>query len=178
MIAKNDTITEPVTRKEVLEELYIKAFPAVAGYVGKMGGSLDEAKDIFHDALIVYMEKSYEGVEVANESAYLLGIARHLWSKRFNQLTKVTVGETVLPNNDTEYTEAVSSRLMKLLSTTGKKCMELLSAFYYEKLDMDKLANRFGFSGSRSATAQKYKCLEKVKDTVKSKSLEYEDFME
>jgi hypothetical protein len=56
--------------------------------------------------------------------------------------------------------------------------MELLSAFYYEKEDLQKLAQRFGFSGTRSATVQKFKCLEKVRETVKQKSLQYEDFME
>lgn len=178
MVAKNDTLTKPVARKELLEKLYTKSFPAVAGYIGRKGGSLEEAKDIFHDALIIYMEKSYEGVEINNESGYILGIAKHLWSKRFTQLSQFTDGNTALPDDDIQYTEAVSSRLLKLLSTTGKKCMELLSAFYYEKLEMEKLAQRFGFSGSRSAAAQKYKCLEKVKDMVKSKSLQYEDFME
>ncbi|MOA63021.1 hypothetical protein D3C78_1886090 [compost metagenome] len=56
--------------------------------------------------------------------------------------------------------------------------MELLSAFYYERMDMKELGERFGFSGARSATAQKFKCLEKVKETVKQKSLRYEDILE
>jgi hypothetical protein len=56
--------------------------------------------------------------------------------------------------------------------------MQLLSAFYYEKLDMETLAEQFGFSGPRSATVQKFKCLEKVKETVKEKSLRYEDIIE
>jgi len=54
----------------------------------------------------------------------------------------------------------------------------LLRAFYYDKLSMSKIANRFGFSSERSATVQKYKCLEKVRDLVKEKSLSYEDFLE
>ncbi len=164
------------THNKELETLYVKAFPAVARYVAKMGGSLEEAKDIFHDALVIYMEKQ----DVAdNQTSYLLGIARNLWTKRFNEITRLYNGNTTLLRDDTvAYEEAVPPRLMKLLKTTGQKCMELLSAFYYEKLDMEKLAQRFGFSGSRSATVQKFKCLEKVKETVKQKSLQYEDFME
>lgn len=79
---------------------------------------------------------------------------------------------------DLAYREVSSSRLMRLLQTAGRKCMELLSAFYYEKLPMEQLADRYGFSGPRSATVQKFKCLEKVKDTVKEKSLSYEDILE
>ena len=116
---------------------------------------------------------------VQNPTAYLLGIGRNLWTARFNEIIRMYNPEdTSLPDIDEEYKETAAPGLMKLLKTTGQKCMELLSAFYYEKLDMEKLAQRFGFSGSRSATVQKFKCLEKVKETVKQKSLQYEDFME
>jgi hypothetical protein len=43
---------------------------------------------------------------------------------------------------------------------------------------MVKVAQLFGFSGERSATVQKYKCIEKVRETVKQKALTYEDFLE
>ena len=56
--------------------------------------------------------------------------------------------------------------------------MELLSAFYYDKLNMLEVAQKFSFSGERSATVQKHKCLEKVKSVVKQKALQYEDFFE
>jgi hypothetical protein len=35
-----------------------------------------------------------------------------------------------------------------------------------------------GFANEHSASAQKYKCLEKVREIVKQKSLTYEDFVE
>lgn len=168
-----------ISRTELLEALYIKAFPAVARYVAKRGATPSEAKDVFHDALVIYMEQIQSGREVpGNEQAYIMGISKHLWSKRFDEVTKIYNGDIQFTDIDDDYTEAATPKLMHLLSTTGKKCMDLLSAFYYEKLDAEKLAQRFGFSGSRSATVQKHKCLEKVKETVKQKSLQYEDFME
>lgn len=45
--------------------------------------------------------------------------------------------------------------------------MQLLIAFYYDGLSMQDMARRFGFSGTRSATVQKHKCLEKVRAEVK-----------
>lgn len=168
-----------IPRAELLEALYIKAFPAVAGNVSRRGGTLDEAKDVFHDTLVIYMEHIQNGREVPNnEQAYIMGISKHLWSKRFDEVTKMYSGDIPFTDTDADYTEAATPKLIHLLSTTGKKCMDLLSAFYYEKLDAERLAQRFGFSGSRSATVQKHKCLEKVKETVKQKSLQYEDFME
>jgi hypothetical protein len=43
---------------------------------------------------------------------------------------------------------------------------------------MKELADLFGYAGERSATVQKYKCIEKVRETVKEQSLAYEDFIE
>ena len=64
------------------------------------------------------------------------------------------------------------------LQTAGKKCMDLLRSFYYDHLPLQDAATLFGFSGVRSATVQKYKCLEKVRETVKEKALTYEDFLD
>jgi hypothetical protein len=66
---------------------------------------------------------------------------------------------------------------MHFLETTGKKCMELLRSFYYDNVPLADAAKLFGFSGVRSATVQKYKCLEKIRETIKQRSLTYEDFL-
>jgi hypothetical protein len=56
--------------------------------------------------------------------------------------------------------------------------MEILKAFYYDNLSANTIAGLFGYSGIRSATVQKYKCMEKVRETIKENSLAYEDFVE
>ncbi|WP_282636750.1 hypothetical protein [Sphingobacterium thalpophilum] len=56
--------------------------------------------------------------------------------------------------------------------------MSLLKSFYYDQMSLQEIADDFGFSGIRSATVQKYKCLEKIRETVKEKALLYEDFLE
>src|SRR5258708_38807528 len=74
-------------REQLFITLYKKAFPAVAKYVSKMGGAFDEAKDVFQDALVIYYEKMVNGSIAlhTNEQAYLLGIAKHLWAKKFRE---------------------------------------------------------------------------------------------
>ncbi|MDR6781593.1 RNA polymerase sigma factor (sigma-70 family) [Pedobacter africanus] len=187
MDAKRNTASSCKDREAWLRELYKKAFPLVAAYVSKMGGSLEEARDIFQDALIIYYEKS-AGQELClkhSDKAYLFGIARHLWNRRYRESARqLSIDELQADFDehaglvDAADPEVSSSRLFRLLQTAGQKCMQLLSAFYYEKLSMEQLAERFGFSGPRSATAQKFKCLEKVKETVKEKSISYEDIFE
>lgn len=173
---------EPAAQREkLLTELYKSAFPTVAQYVSKMGGSFDDAKDVFQDALVIYYEKSVAGELSLNssEKAYLLGIAKHLWFKQFrddsNNLPLDSCKFDIIDEVDEQPS---ASKLMHYLETAGKKCMELLSAFYYHKLPMKELAGLFGYTSERSATAQKYKCIEKVRETVKEQSLAYEDFIE
>jgi len=166
-------------REQFFIALYKSAFPSVARYISKMGGSFDEAKDVFQDALVIYYEKAANGtVSIkTNEKAYLLGISKHLWLRKFkdNVLNSTIDGIDLEAAADEEdYSE---NKLMHYLATAGKKCMDLLRSFYYDNVPLGDAATLFGFSGVRSATVQKYKCLEKVRETIKQKSLTYEDFL-
>lgn len=166
-------------REKLFLSLYKGSFPAVARYVSKMGGSFDEAKDVFQDALVIYYEKAVTGTInlKTNEKAYLMGIARHLWFRKHH----ADAGKIPLDGFDVEIeedTKPSDHKLMYFLETAGKKCMDLLKSFYYDQLPLTEAATLFGFSGVRSATVQKYKCLEKVRETIKEKALTYEDFLD
>lgn len=158
--------------------LYQKAFPAVARYVAGMGGSLQEAQDVFQDALLAYYEKTLHGpLDIRqSETAYLLGTAKYIWLKKYRHDKRFDAYVSQPAPED----EPMPShkKIMRFLETAGQKCMELLGAVYYDKLSMHEVAQRFGYSGERSATVQKHKCLEKVRHTVKEKALAYEDFHE
>src|ERR1700760_1542513 len=73
-------------REEFFIRLYKEAFPVVAKYISRRGGSFDEAKDVFHDSLVIYYEKTIQQVINSNidETAYLVGIAKHLWLRKFS----------------------------------------------------------------------------------------------
>jgi DNA-directed RNA polymerase specialized sigma24 family protein len=172
----NHTVEE---REKLFISLYKSAFPSVARYISKMGGSLDEAKDIFQDALVIYYEKAAASTLSikSNDKVYLIGIAKHLWLKKFRDNTLYTPING-LDISEQQEDQPSESKLMHFLATSGKKCMDLLRAFYYDQLPLTEAASLFGFSGVRSATVQKYKCLEKVRETVKEKSSTYEDFLD
>jgi DNA-directed RNA polymerase specialized sigma24 family protein len=166
-------------REKVFIALYKSVFPSVAKYVARMGGTFDEAKDVFQDALVIYYEKVVSGSDNirTNEKAYIFGIAKHLWLKNFN-LHNLNVEVSDFDIEIVEEPQISDNKLLSFLQTAGKRCMDLLRSFYYDQQPLDDIAETFGFSGIRSATVQKYKCLEKVKETVKEKSLTYEDFVD
>lgn len=179
MNAINDPENLCDDRETVFTRLYLKAFPSVAKYVSRRGGSFDEAKDIFHDALVIFYERSVqEGIDKSiNETAYLVGIAKNLWLKSFRAKIDITGLDGIDIAVDSDETPS-TNRLLHFLEKAGNKCMQLLTGFYYHQQPLQQIAETFGFSGTRSATVQKYKCLEKVRETIKQKALMYEDFME
>jgi DNA-directed RNA polymerase specialized sigma24 family protein len=163
--------------------LYEKAFPRVAAFVSHRKGSLQDAKDIFQDALVIFYEKMMAHdlrISVSRE-AYILGIAKHLWIRKFNH-DKLNVSlddverEIVIPED--YFPTVEQNKLLSFLELTGKRCLELLKAFYYDKLSAQDVSEKFGYGSTHSTTVQKFKCLEKVRDRVKGKSISYEDFTE
>jgi DNA-directed RNA polymerase specialized sigma24 family protein len=170
-----------LSREQLFLDLYQKAFPAVARFIHKMGGTLDETKDIFQDSLVIYCEKKAdEGFSPqTNEVAYIVGIAKHLWYKKHKENRSPLSLELVSEQKiKTEEEPKISNEIFRYIEASGKKCLDLLTSFYYDKLKMKEIADRFGFSGERSATAQKFKCLEKVRNAVRERSLKKSDFYE
>lgn len=184
MVAEiSSSLKSPEVREQIFEHLYEEVFPVVAGFVSKQGGSFQDAKDIFQDALIIYYEKSVNNDLKINlsDEAYLVGIAKHLWIRKFKSNLKLISldqleKDITLPEDF--FTSKNENRILRLLEVAGKKCLELLHSIYYEKQSMEEVSKSHGLSNAHSASAQKHKCIEKMKDTVKQKSLSYEDFME
>ncbi|MBD8489752.1 sigma-70 family RNA polymerase sigma factor [Echinicola sp. CAU 1574] len=177
-----DQLTSPAGREQFFLRLYQESFPDLAKYIQKRGGTLADAKDVFQDSLVIYYEQLTKEKPIANQKqqAYLFGIARHLWFKRYQQQSRFLnevdgVGEGLISDQIPQ--EPAHRDVWQFLEQAGQKCMEMLKAFYYDRLSMEQLAGQFGYQSTRSATVQKYKCLEKVRDQVKQKSLTHEDFI-
>jgi DNA-directed RNA polymerase specialized sigma24 family protein len=184
-VLEEEVITQTYSaREKTFAALYEQTFPPVARFVSKMGGSFADAKDIFQDALIIFYEKQLTGLLSiqGTQEAYILGIAKHLWLRKFKKAQEeisfddLEAAISIPADYYQESTE--NNRLLALLQVSGSKCLELLRAFYYDQLGLPDIALIFGYHNVRSATAQKYKCLEKVRDKVKEKSISYDDLVE
>ena len=179
------TINRPVAeaRENLFEGLYEKAFPAFARFAARRNASFEDAKDIFHDALVLYYEKCTEAgfsVQVSPE-AYVVGIAKHLWLRKFhyerNNISLTDMESSFLVPSD-YYPTVDEIRLLKFIESSGKKCLELLRRFYYQKSPLREIAAHLGYRNEHSAAVQKFKCIGKMRDAIRSKALDYEDFLQ
>lgn len=131
--------------------------------------------------MVVYYElksKNENNIHTS-EVAYILGIAKHMWIKKYNgQRIHVSLNlmenQIVIPE---DYNLGVQDKkLLSLLSLTGKKCMELLRTFYFKRTALDELTKVLGYPNKHAASVQKYKCLETLRNFVKKNALSYDDF--
>ncbi len=183
MLAYNTDIKSTKFDAENMAELYEEVFPTVAKYLSSLGASFEDARDVFHDALVIYIEKASRdcNTSILSEKAYLVGISKHLWIKThkrksrnisFNDMEKaLSIPEDYFPSTN-------DRRLLQLLKTAGKRCLNLLRAFYFQKMQIEEITNEFLYSNQHSASVQKHKCLKKLRSTVKEKNLIYDDFTE
>lgn len=163
---------------ESLVELYREVFPETGRLIKRLGGNPDEAKDAFHDAVLIYLEREAKGTLQIRTSAkaYLLGTAKILWLHSKNQYFD-SLPEDVEAFADEE-TEAANDHqnIFHYLLLAGQKCLHLLKAFYYDNLSLQQIAAGFGFNGVRSATVQKHKCIEKIRTELKKRNVYEERF--
>ncbi|MGZ3839834.1 MAG: RNA polymerase sigma factor [Flavisolibacter sp.] len=157
------------TEQELLVGVYRETFPAAAQLIKRLGGTVEEAKDVFHDALLIYLErKATGGLRIQTSvKGYLLGITKILWLHSREQYFSPLPEEVESFVQEEHRENEEEKNIMDYLVLAGKKCLQLLTAFYLEELPLTEIAGQFGFGGVRSATVQKYKCLQKIRAEVK-----------
>jgi hypothetical protein len=168
-------------REELFIALYKKVFPAAAKYIARRGGSFDDTQDIFQEAVAVYYEMACatdDGIRTTPQ-AYIMGVVKNLWYKKQRDDNRLSpLNEHADSLADDEKQNLLFGKITTLMEIAGGKCMDLLKAFYYDRLPIKKLSEAFGYGSEHSATVQKYKCLEKLRTEVKQKHLSYADFIE
>ncbi len=165
-------------REQGLTQLYRRAFPSVRRHVSRHGGSVQDAQDIFHDALVILYEQAVGGTLTltAAPGTYLVGISRNLW--HHEQRRRARLPYEALPDDSeplaalaaeeadasTEFAFAVLDYVERL----GAKCKQVLLSFYYFQQPLTQIAQANGYRSVRSATVQKFKCLERLRSAVRA----------
>jgi RNA polymerase sigma factor (sigma-70 family) len=164
-LAKND--------RKAVETIYARHYNMIQSLVINNNGSADDARDVFQEAMIVLYEKASSGsFELHCQlKTYLYSVARRLWLKRLQQLSRFApemngVENTVSVEEDVDHHEQRNKDFLtmeKALNSLGEPCKSLLEAFYLEKRNMSEIAGSFGYTNSDNAKNQKYKCLIRLK---------------
>ena len=157
----------------VTTKLYKANYPMIQSLVVNNNGTIDEAKDIFQEAVIVLYENAQKSDFSLHckISTYLYSVARRLWLKKLQQNSKrisldSTEESTIAVEEDLEAHDNISNQLSLMqdaLLKIGEPCKSLLEAYYFNKQQMSDIAKDFGYTNADNAKNQKYKCLMRLK---------------
>jgi len=164
-LARND--------KNSIELIYRENYSTIQSFILNNNGSVDDARDIFQEAMIVLYEKAKLPSFVLNcqIKTFIYSICRRLWLKRLQQLGKFStqvesLEETIAVEEEIEDHERKNDdfTLMEMaMAKIGEPCKSLLDAYYLQKKNMLEIAGEFGYTNADNAKTQKYKCLVRLK---------------
>lgn len=161
---------------KILRQIYIDFSEKVKNYILKQGGSVDDAKDIFQDALIViYKKATKEDFELTSQfSTYLLGVCRFLFfnknkKNRNNHVTNEELEKFNYENNleksilDKEKHEIFESNFQKL----GQLCRDLLES-YFARMNMEEIATKLNLKNAHTTRNRKYRCQKELEKLIQA----------
>jgi RNA polymerase sigma factor (sigma-70 family) len=94
-----------------------------------------------------------------------------MWLKRLSEKRKFTGGiedsEKFIQIEDENEKEEHETERLRLMGTSlqqlGEPCRTLINDYYVEEMNMEAIAEKFGYTNPDNAKNQKYKCLKRLK---------------
>ncbi|MFN4315032.1 MAG: RNA polymerase sigma factor [Chitinophagaceae bacterium] len=164
-LARND--------REAAERIYKDNYGIVQSLIINNNGTVDDARDVFQEAMIVLYEKASTGqLELHCQiRTYVYSVARRIWLKRLQQQSRfvgdLNMTETVVSVDDDldehQRRDQEFGMMEKAILSLGEPCRGLLEAFYVQRRSMQEIAGDFGYTNAENAKTQKYKCLMRLK---------------
>ena len=175
---KHCQIHHTVHLDDDIVQLYKECMIPIYEMVHAEGGNREAAKDVLQESILVFLTKKKNGSTISNDKAYLYTIARNYWySLRKSSGKRSGLNEDIMDFSDEPSEKKMAGKeVMEMLEMAGQKCMNLLIDFYIHSVPIADVTRKFGFKNKHTASVRKYKCLQKLRNFVQSKSLSYEDF--
>ncbi len=158
-----------------ITSIYDTYLPKIEAIIGNMGGSKDEAWEVFQESLIVIMNKAQSPDFQLNSSFYtfLVSICKFKW---FNESKKkykknVTIESIGTLKDEADIEESIHKlerfRLYKdKMAELEPECRELFELFF-NKVPLKEIAIRLGLKSENAAKQKKYKCQKKLIERIK-----------
>lgn len=153
-----------------LKKLYALHFPTVKQYVQRNSGTVEDARDVFQDAITVLWLKAKDGTLQQNTEpgAFLFRVSKNKWLDRVRSaaqrtMTVVPVEHTGAPDDvETVDLEERIQRLIQVYDRMDEHCRTVLGRFYFQREDMATIAQAMGVT-EESIRTIKYRCMMKLR---------------
>lgn len=134
------------------------------------GGSEEEGKDIFQDAVIRFYNSVKQGnfQEKCSISTFVIGISRNLWINAQRTRNRyITMEDNNFRQDSVNLLEEIItsekiSAMNEMLKDIGEMCEKILRLSVYDNLSMKEIAEKMGFLNENVAKSNNYRCKKKL----------------
>lgn len=170
---QDDQYIEGLIQEEdkILKAIYQNFAGRISHYILKNGGSAQDAKDVFQDALMIVLEKAQSpGFKLSSSFyTYLFSVNKLVW---YNLSRKKSRKDVTIPDDNTlkdDYNieqDLINRELDNIYRTNflrlGELCRQLLSLFF-ERKTMTEIAQQLKLKNEHTARTRKYRCQANLK---------------
>lgn len=157
--------------KLVIPLLYKKVLPQLKSFISVNKGNVEDAYDIFHDALLIFYDQVI--TDKFNKKytvyGYLYRLSVFRWINKIKRDKLITLKDELpdFASEDFQTEEKQSdlkdeNLLSTLFSKIGEKCVELLNYTIYSNMLMEDIMHRMNFSSPESVRMQQMRCKQKL----------------
>ena len=156
--------------------LYEQVLPGLEEYVSRKGGSVQDAKDLFQDAMMIVFDKIRRNKfkPEVSVSAYIFGACMKMWVSKFRKsirnrnFEETEEKEKNLPANmyvdpepPVDFSEIKRALYVRHVSSIGTECREILR-LVNRGLSVEEISKILGHSDPRSTRNKKNYCMSKL----------------
>jgi RNA polymerase sigma factor (sigma-70 family) len=160
----------------IIREIYENYADRIKNHIIKNGGTADDAKDVFQDALmIIYKKAQSEGFELTSQFyTYLFSICRFTFERKGKKNARNSVtntdfdGYTYDSNFEEDFLEREKYKIYQdHFQKMGLACQQLLELFFAKK-DMEEIADILKLQNAHTARNRKYRCQKKLEKMIQA----------
>jgi RNA polymerase sigma factor (sigma-70 family) len=180
IILTNDNIVYGLKNndRKILNQVYSKYYPIIQRHILINGGSEDDAKDIFQDAIVILYHKATTNTLILNGKflTLLYSVCKHIWLRTIIHNDK----HPIVPI-DTITLPYIDDTLSKIEQDKIEEIKKVLFDEHFKKLsnrDQDIMKSSIGISTAELATkynltvdsakTRKYACRQKLKSWIQN----------
>lgn len=168
-----------------ISSLYAQNYAKVERYLLAKGSTREQVKDIFQEAILVVFRKIRNGDFRGDStvSTFLFAVCKIIWLKEVKRESQLGSLTSSLELADRElldqpaYEPDRRIELADVIKELGQECQEILVSFYYKKMSMMELKEKYRLDSIGAMKNRKYRCLKSLIAIIDKKNIKREDLV-
>lgn len=161
--------------EQAIKYIYNSYWPMILQLVKTNNGNEEEAKDLYQESILDFLEKLWNGnlVLTCKIKTFIYSVCRNKWLYHLRGKQKfVDVEDYIILEKPTEYpfeerTDLPDDeQIRRAISALGEPCQSLLIGFYYKGLSLELLAKKLNYKSSNVVKQQKFRCKDRLKQAL------------